>query len=221
MYLRIENDFNEKSMTRKHQLIFVMGVFAYAMAIALLVYFYLYRNIKDTVFIILLIISTLVFYLGCYIVIIIKVSRFEKITFAKIIDYDKMINSYHEIIHDEDIKILKKVLEENSVNTRPKVLEALRHYQALLPKRITGSSQLVSILALAISTIALVFSETVNSIASMRIILLIIILVISAYIFIQIIEKDFFKFFGKNALYERMEASISEIYMNYNKKEEK
>ena len=101
------------------------------------------------------------------------------------------------------------------INTRPKVEEAIRHYQCLLPKRVSQTGQLLSILAFVISTLALLTSETVlQSVENVSFILGIILTVVIIYIAVRLIEKNIFRIFGKDALYTRIEDSLAEIFRN-------
>ena len=126
-------------------------------------------------------------------------------------------------MHTEDIKTLRNILKSYNINTRPKVQETIRHYQCLLPRKIIAEGQLLTILALVISIIALLFSEPfATSEANMEIFFIILLMVIISYLIIQFIAKDILKIFSKEALYTRLEASLSEILMTYySKKEEK
>ena len=121
----------------------------------------------------------------------------------------------------EDIKILSGILKENNINTRPKVQETIRHYQCLLPRKIISSGQLLAILAFTISVMALLFSEPIMaSIGNVQVVLEIILSVIIIYAAIRIIEKNYFRCFGNDELYVRLEASLSEIFMDYYLKDE-
>ena len=78
-----------------------------------------------------------------------------------IMDIEINTKLYQIQTHDKDIEILKIILKEHNVNTRPKQLEAIRHYQALIPRNIIGGSSFISVLAFAISIIALILDDKV------------------------------------------------------------
>ena len=99
---------------------------------------------------------------------------------------------------------------------KEKIDKKIKHYQCLLPRKISQTGQLLSILAFVISTLALLVSETVIASAeNVGFILGIILTVIIVYAVIRLIEKNIFRVFGKDALYTRIEDSLSEIFMTY------
>ncbi len=125
-----------------------------------------------------------------------------------------MVELYQEVMHKKDIKILINILKNAGVNTRPKVLEVLRHYQICLPRKIIGGSQIISILALTISTLAFVFSDILSmSFESQIMTLIIIMFVLFIYLFGYVLNKRIFHYFGEAALYIRIESAVSEIWM--------
>ena len=140
----------------------------------------------------------------------------DKRTIKAFFSIVETIQAYQNKLHDEDIKILKAILEEHKINTRPKIKEAIKHYQCLLPRKILQTGQFFSFLAFVISTLALLVSETVIASAeNVGFILGIILTVIIVYAVISLIEKNIFRVFGKDALYTRIEDSLSQIFMNY------
>lgn len=216
MYLKIEKEFKKKSKNRKSQLLFVLGVAIYAIILSSIITFLVDLDKSMGTYLLIMIVSVIPFFIGCYVVILIKISKTEKLLFKNIFLLEENKNNYHQIIHKEDIKILLDILKENNINTRPKVQEAIRHYQCLLPRKIVSSGQLLAILAFAISVMALLFSEPVmTSIGNVQVVLEIIWSVIIIYVAIRIIEKNYFRCFGNDELYMRLEASLSEIFMEY------
>ena len=221
MYLKIEKEFKKKSKNRKSQLLFVLGVFGYSTILSIVITFFVGLDENIGTYLLIMTGSLIPFFIGCYIVILVKIGKIEKIPFKNIFGVDENKNKYHQIIHEEDIKILSGILKENNINTRPKVQEAIRHYQCLLPRKIVSSGQLLAILAFTISVMALLFSEPIMaSIGNVQVVLEIILSVIIIYAAIRIIEKNYFRCFGNNELYVRLEASLSEIFMDYYLKDE-
>ena len=221
MYLRIEKEFKKKSKNRRSQLLFVLGVFVYSTILSIVIAFFVGLDKNIGTYLLIMTGSLIPFFIGCYIVILVRIGKIEKISFKKILDIDENKNKYHQIIHEEDIKILSEILKENNVNTRPKVQEVIRHYQCLLPRKIISSGQLLAILAFTISVMALLFSEPIMaSIGNMQVVLGILLSVIIIYAAIRIMEKNYFRCFGNNELYIRLEASLSEIFMDYYLKDE-
>jgi len=49
-------------------------------------------------------------------------------------DIDINIKLYQLQVHDNDIKLLMDILKKHNINTRPKQLEAIRHYQTPIDK---------------------------------------------------------------------------------------
>lgn len=218
MYLQIEEDFKRRSKNRKSQILFILAVFVFA----IIAYFPLEKLFtEDDYFLeyyILVCFLLVLFLVLCYVYIFSQTRKIKKLSFLNL---NEVLNCYFENIHNSDLKILSEILKENDINTRPKVQEAIRHYQCLLPRKVASSGQLLTILALVISIIALLFSEPfANSESNMEAFFVILLTVIIGYIVIQFIAKNIFKIFGKDALYKRLEASLSEIFMTYYLKKE-
>lgn len=221
MYLRIEKEFKKKSKNRKYQLLFVLGVFIYSFTLSNVLVLGVGLEKSIGTYILITFSSLIPFYLVCYGVILLTVKKYEKISFSQILDIENIKNTYQEIIYKEDIKILTEILKQNKINTRPKVQETIRHYQCMLPRRIESTGKLLTILAFAISIMALLFSDTViSSMKNVQVIFVIVFVVVVMYWVIHIIEKNYFRIFGKEELYIRLEASLSEIFMIYYLKDE-
>ncbi len=221
MYLRIEKEFKKKSKNRKYQLLFVLGVFIYSFTLSNVLVLGVGLEKSIGTYILITFSSLIPFYLVCYGVILLTVKKYEKISFFQILDIENIKNKYQEIIYKEDIKILTEILKQNKINTRPKVQETIRHYQCMLPRRIESTGKLLTILAFAISIMALLFSDTViSSMKNIQVIFVIVFVVVVMYWVIHIIEKNYFRIFGKEELYIRLEASLSEIFMIYYLKDE-
>lgn len=221
MYLRIEKEFKKKSKNRKYQLLFVLGVFIYSFTLSNVLVLGVGLEKSIGTYILITFSSLIPFYLVCYGVILLTVKKYEKISFSQILDIENIKNKYQEIIYKEDIKILTEILKQNKINTRPKVQETIRHYQCMLPRRIESTGKLLTILAFAISIMALLFSDTViSSMKNVQVIFVIVFVVVVMYWVIHIIEKNYFRIFGKEELYIRLEASLSEIFMIYYLKDE-
>lgn len=227
MYLRIEKEFKKKSKHRKTQLRFVIGAFTFATILSLLfspaLLSMIENNKIDGKYIWFVILGMLPFLLICHIYMVWNVRNHAKLSIKNIFDFDFIKEQYQEMIHKEDLKVLCQILKDNHINSRPKVQETIRHYQCLLPRKFSASGTLLSILAFAVSTMALIFSESVwSSATTLAVIIVIVLAIILIYGMIIAIDKFYFRALGKDALYTRMEASLSEIFMTYYlKKEEK
>lgn len=163
---------------------------------------------------VLILLATVFSLLNYYLIVLFSIKnepQFSKKNFWSIVS---MVELYQEVMHKKDIKILINILKNAGVNTRPKVLEVLRHYQICLPRKIIGGSQIISILALKISTLAFVFSDILSmSFESQIMTLIIIMFVLFIYLFGYVLNKRIFHYFGEAALYIRIESAVSEIWM--------
>ena len=220
MYLQIEEEFKEQSEYRNSQILFIFASVIFSIGL-----YYacdpLYQKINDNRDIDLLDVLypllAIVLFLGlCYLYIFSRCKKYFDLPFKDIFKIIQITNKYQEFMHIEDIKTLRNILKEYNINTRPKIQEAIRHYQCLLPRKIISGGQLLTILALVISIIALLFSEPfARSESNIEIFFVIILMVIIGYLIVQFIAKNVLKIFSNEALYIRMEASLAEIFMNY------
>lgn len=212
MYEEIERSFKENSQYRKNQIQFSFIIFLYSFIIGFVSVNYL-NKLKGWIILIEIggiIILLLTLLLMVYI-------KLKKCGDLQIKDFKHpliIFLKYKLYIDKVDISILKELLIKNGINTRPKVLEALRHYQILVPRKIAPSSQIISILALTISTLALIMNDKLYySSQNINAVFIIIIMVLILYFVFRIINGEVLRLFGKNEFYKRLEASLSEIYM--------
>lgn len=225
MYNKIECEFKEKSKYRKIQITYIVTIVIYIFLTCVTVFGILFKfqpNIFieqiDNKFVYIFlseIISILFFYIMIYIYMAIMTRKNENFSFLSAIsDHKMIINLFWEQIYQKDIKILVKILKDNSINTRPKTLEAIRHYQTLIPRNLEITSQVVSVIAIAISLIALIFDDKIfYSAENLAIVLVFIILIIILYLAFRSYNKILLKMFGKSEFYKRLELTLSEIYM--------
>ncbi len=220
MYLQIEKEFKRNSKYRKSQLRFVIGAFAYATIISLLFspnFICMIENDKvESNFIWFLAVGIIVFPIICHLYMVLSIRTHVKITVKNVFNIDFIKEHYQGMIHDEDLIVLSNILKNKNINSRPKVQEALRHYQCMLPRKVSSSGTLLSILAFAVSIMALFFSETVlKSATTISVIVAVIFMIILIYVMVIVIANGYFKAFSKEALYVRLESSLSEIFMTY------
>ena len=215
MYLKIEEEFKKKSLLRRSQIAFLGTYFLLAFLLAWFCMKYVDYN-RMWLYILL---YGVVFYIGVYVFIIIKVCKSEDFHWKNVMDIEINTKLYQIQTHDKDIEILKIILKEHNVNTRPKQLEAIRHYQALIPRNIIGGSSFISVLAFAISIIALILDDKVYyNEENLKFIFTFLFVVSLIYLIFYLFNKNIFKLFGSAELYKRLESSISEIYMDNEKK---
>ncbi len=221
MYLQIEEEFKKRSKTRNAQALFVLGVILFALICTALLDKITGKDNYEIYYAIILLLGMFIFYTICYtFIFVIGLSKKHR-SFKQFFKVKDTIHSYQEKLHSDDIKILQEILKNYKIDTRPKVEEAIKHYQCLLPRKVSQTGQLLTILAFVISTLALLVSETIiSSIENIQFIAGIIFTVIIIYVMVRIIEKNIFRIFGKDALYMRIEDSLSEIFMTYYLKKE-
>lgn len=124
------------------------------------------------------------------------------------------IEIFIKTMHQKDIELLVDILKSQGVNTRPKVLEILRHYQCLLPRRMVSGTQIISICALIISIIALFFQD--NIIYSQETAIVVTIIIFGGtlvYLILWWVNRNILRVLGKDALNERIEMAVSEIWI--------
>ncbi|MDE6676497.1 MAG: hypothetical protein K2K12_02130 [Clostridia bacterium] len=150
----------------------------------------------------------------CYMIIFISVRKEPEFSRNICWRLRAMVRLYKTVMHNNDIEILIKILKEEGANTRPKVLEVLRHYQCLLPRNTIGRSQFISILALSVSVLAFIFSDILSMSFDYQLIILLCLLgILFLYILGYALNKEVFYFFGEAALITRIEMAVSEIWM--------
>ena len=222
MYLKIENEFKIKSNFLKQNKILTLSC---VFLVSVLVIIYNFAKEKSGVslaifsFFIGFVIMIFVFYILIYF----KYTKKEKRSFSSFFRLNETIQTYQETIHTNDLKMLESILKKHKINTRSKIEQAIKHYQCLLPRKIEQSGQFLNILAITISVLALFLSDTVlNSNENIVLIMENILIVVILYIVIGSFKKNVLKVFSKNSLYERIESSLSEIFMlHYYKKIDK
>lgn len=112
-----------------------------------------------------------------------------------------------------DAKLLAEICKNNHVNTRPKVLVAINHYQVLIPRNIIGTGMFLSIIAIIISIFVFSFDgNNAMSLAKIQSMISLIVLVGILYLIFKYTVDQFASAFGSKALYKRMEGILSSIY---------
>jgi len=121
---------------------------------------------------------------------------------AKYFEVKNNVQSYIDERKSRDAKMLAEICKKNSINTRPKVLEAINHYQTLLPRNIIVSGVFLSLVAIIISIAAFSFTEN-NTISSERFqfMMSLFLLVGILYAFFKFTVNQFASSFGTKALY--------------------
>ena len=214
MYLKIEERFKQESKLRMSQILFALFLISSYMLYVGLLYDWILNN-----YLFALVAFTFAFYLIVYLFVVfyLKVSnnRFSLKTFWNI---PKVIEMYKQNMHEQDIKILKKILNDNNVKSKENIKEVMHHYRTLLPRNIKSHSAWLSVAAFAISVIAFLLNDTFlqsNEYTEyLKIGGMIFGSILLVYAVFLMLNASVFQMFGKDELYKRLEASITEIYIN-------
>lgn len=215
MYNSIRSEFKDRSKYYKNQSIYVCIPIFY-IVLAVLIIFVSKIDIFNPFYLYIILICSLavLIFLTYYGVMIITVRKDEKFSFKKILRIMPLVDLYSEYIHSKDINLLVEILKDYGVNTRPKVQEVLRHFQCLLPRKTVGGGQLISVLALTIAVLALLFQDNIyNSENNMLMAIIIIGFVLILYLLFYMFNKDVLRVFGVDALNQRIESAVSEIWI--------
>ena len=94
----------------------------------------------------------------------------------------------------------------------------MHHYRALLPRNIKSHSAWLSVAAFAISVVAILFNDTFFNSNQyeeyLKIAAMLFVIILLVYAIFLMINVSVFQMFGRTELYKRLEASITEIYIN-------
>jgi len=212
LYLSIEQQFRKLSNVLKNQIIFLLFVFLVVIVETLIVCFF-FPSLKGCF--IVAICGDILFFFCCYLYIVISNWNIIKKNRWKIFDIGYNISEYDRRLQQKDLVILKELLKENKVNTRTEIQELIRHYQCLLPRTIQRSGVTLSIFALVVSIWSLIYKEsTDNALHNLFLIIVVSISILIVYGLSLSIYNKWFKIFGNAALYSRLEAALTEIYVN-------
>ena len=221
MYLQIENEFRQKSRFFKQNLILTLCSVA-LVAVLIAIYNITEEKNRIAVVIVCFFIGLFLMLITFYAIIYFKHVNKEKRSLCAFFRFSTTIHTYQEKIHNEDIQTLKQILKKHKIDTRPKLEEVIKHYQCVLPRKVEQSGQLLSILALVISVLALLLSETVmKSEENIAGVILILVMVALLYLIAQYFNRNVLKVFSKDSLYERIESSLAEIFMIWYLKKDK
>lgn len=112
-----------------------------------------------------------------------------------------------------DIQLLIEICKSSNIDTRPKVLEAIRHYQVLIPRNIIGSGVFLSLVALIFSIITLSLDSN-NYFSSERLgfNLSILLFIGLFYCFYKFVYDQYSSIYSSKAFIIRMEGLLTTIY---------
>ena len=216
MYLQIENKFKKKSKMRKVETWSILAMVVLAIVCTCLSELFNNTEYYWAMYVLILFVGIVVFSAPWYILLRLKKLTNQQRKQIPFLHIRESVQCYQKTAHEKDIMTLKEILDEHKIDTRPKVEETIRHYQCLLPRTVNQSGTLLSILALAVSILALFASETIlKSIENASFVVNVILTIIALYFSIKFTNKHVLRVFTKRALYERMEDALSEIFMTY------
>ena len=214
MYSKIEEKFIQESKLRMSQLLFVLFLILLSTIYVLLLYDWIISN-----YLLAITIMAIAFYSIIYLFVVfyLKVSK-KSLSLGMFWKINTVIEMYKQNMHEQDIKILKKILNDNNVKSKESIKEVLHHYRALLPRNIKSHSAWLSVAAFAISVIAFLLNDTFlqsNEYAEyLKIGGMIFVSILLVYAVFLMLNASVFQMFGKDELYKRLESSITEIYIN-------
>lgn len=214
MYLKIEEKFIQESKLRMSQMLFVLFLLFSSTMCVIFFYDWIMKNYLFAVAVL-----AVAFYLIVYLFVLIylKVSS-NKFSLKMFWNVPKVIDSYKQNMHKQDIKMLKKILNDNNVKSKDNIKEVMHHYRALLPRNIKSHSAWLSVAAFAISVIAILLNDTfLNSNQYeeyLKIAAMLFFIILLVYAVFLMLNVSVFQMFGRTELYKRLEASITEIYIN-------
>ena len=214
MYLKIEEKFIQESKLRMSQLLFVLFWLLSPTSYVLLLYDWIISNFLLAITIIVIAFYSIVY---LFVVFYLKVSK-KKLPLRMLWNVPNVIEMYKQNMHEQDIRILRKILNDNNVKSKENKKEVMHHYRALLPRNIKSHSAWLSVAAFAISVIAFLLNDTFlqsNEYTEyLKIGGMIFVSILLVYAVFLMLNASIFQIFGKDELYKRLEASITEIYIN-------
>ena len=135
-------------------------------------------------------------------------------------DFFRCVSTFKKLIavQPDDITIIVPMAKRVGINTRPKILEAIRHFQLLLSVKYKHGFAVMSAITLAVSIISILISATSagrnNDILGLLVLLIAVIIYIAiACVAVKIFFKPLYDDLSENALLVRIEETLSEIWM--------
>lgn len=214
MYLKIEEKFIQESKLRMSQLLFVLFLLLSSTIYGLLLYDWIISN-----YLLAITIMAIAFYSIVYLFVVfyLKISK-KRLPLRMLWNVPNVIEMYKHNMHEQDIKILRKILNDNNVKSKDNIKEVMHHYRALLPRNIKSHSAWLSVAAFAISVIAFLLNDTFlqsNEYTEyLKIGGMIFVSILLVYAVFLMLNASVFQMFGEDELYKRLESSITEIYIN-------
>ena len=213
MYTAIEEQFKNESNVMKNQAAYLLSIL-FLFMIECVVVHYLPKDF--TTITIAVICGVCLFWLSCYVFIVISNAKHTPKFWKKMYNIFLNIKVFRMRSQQQDTAILKNIIEDNKINTRDEIKELIRHYQCYLPRQGKKSSNIISLFALVVSIWALLYQDRLENLSlHLGLIVLAFLAILLIYFIILVSYNSLFKVLGKTALYTRIEAALAEIYVNY------
>ena len=209
MYKQIENEFVNGSKERKNKILFVVLtlIIASITSVPLVkvdapIWSFLVAGVGEAILLLIISYFYMFFSLG-------KDQR-KELGFFKILS---VLAIYQSKVHAKDLILLINIAVKHDINTTEKIKEAIRHYQNLLPRKVISGGTWLSICALSVSIAAFISVENQTSVtAHLEVLVVVLVALTVIYFACKVIGEEWFQIFGKHAMYERLEAALSELY---------
>lgn len=215
MYKRIENEFEKKSCFRKigrcGLAITAFVVICYMIGSILVFNF---SNNKILWQIILAVIIFLLITILFYFFVFCTLCYLKKDKKKKFFHFMDNINEFRQHIHEKDLDLFIIILKENQINNNQKLEEVINHYRIKISRNVKKGNDVLAFVSLIISLIAL-FSTDYFASSSINVAYAICLIIISLLLY-WLITSTISKMsliLGEEALYERIESILAEIYM--------
>ena len=215
MYIQIENEFKIGSKERANSIIFILVTVIIAIITTLPfaktdapIWLFLVVGLAEGVFL----------YVGSYIYMFATVKKDKKVINDEkdkvdFFNIDSVVDLYKKIVHRRDLDLLFNITKKYHIDTTEKLQEAIRHYQNLLPRKVVSGGTWMSIFALGVSIAAFITVKSQTSItAHLEVLVAVWITLGLLYLAFKVIGQELLQRFGKHAMYERLEAALSELY---------
>ena len=209
MYSKIEKDFKAYEQSSTLDWIIIISLIISIPVFAIILW-----NATWIAYVIMTLIYSSVILVSAYLWVFFYLRKYskDKTPWRSFLKFVSNTKKYQKLLHDNDINLLKEILDENKVNTKEKRLIAIQHYQSLIPRNINSGGTALSILAFAVSVLALILNETFLD--NIKVAIVIFVLIVMICFLAHMVNKHILQSFGKVELYKRLENSITEIYIN-------
>lgn len=209
MYKQIENKFKIGSKERTNKILFAV----FTLIVALITAVPLAKtNAPIWSLIVAGVGDGVLLYIGTYCYIFIHLKR-KKIKDVHFFNIENVIAHYQDEVHQKDLDLLYNITKDYNIDTIEKLQEAIRHYQNLLPRKVISGGTWLSICALSVSIAAFITVESQTTItAHLEVLIAVLVALTVIYFVFKVIGQELLQKFGKHAMYERLEAALSELY---------